>query len=99
MHTQLQLASASRMAQVLALADAHQKSGELFAAMDDFRRALKGLQACGAAKDFLWDQAAGARDELVRLSHAIDTDLDEQGLCPMKPLDFAELDAFLESVK
>ena len=94
MHTQLQIASASKMAQGLALADAVQKRGDLFAATDDFLRALRALKDCGAHKDFLWDCAAGAVDQVRNVAHAIDKGLDDDLDAP----DLSELHAFLESV-
>lgn len=99
MPTRLQLASANRMAQGLVLADAQQKASELFLAMDAYLRALKGLQACGASKDFLWDAGAGAHDQAISIMGQIDTDLDAHNLCPLESLDTSELDAFLEEVK
>lgn len=98
-YTQLQIASASKMAQGLALADAVQKRGDLFAATDDFLRALRALKDCGADRNFLWDCAAGAIDAVRNVAHAIDKGLDEQGLVECEPLDLSELHAFLESVK
>jgi hypothetical protein len=98
--SRLQIASASRMAQGLALADARQKASELFLAMDDTLRALKALQACGAHKDFLWDCAAGLKDQARNVAHAIDVELEERSGCdPLESIDLSELDAFLESVR
>lgn len=99
MPTRLQVESASRLAQNLARADAVQKRGELFAATDDFLRALRALKDCGACKDFLWDCAAGAIDQARNVAHAIDRDLDREHLVELEPLDLSELHAFLESAK
>lgn len=99
MHTHLQIASASKMAQGLALADAVQKRGDLFAATDDFLRALRALKDCGADKDFLWDCAAGAIDQARKVADIVDAGLDEQGLVERDPPDLSELYAFAESVK
>jgi hypothetical protein len=87
--TRLQIASANRMAQGLALADAQQKASELFLAMDAYLRALKGLQACGASKAFLWDAGAGAHDQASSIMGRIDRELDAQGLYPLDALDLA----------
>jgi hypothetical protein len=97
--TRLQIASANRMAQGLALADAQQKASELFLAMDAYLRALKGLQACGASKAFLWDAGAGAHDQASCIMGRIDRELDAQGLYPLDALDLSELDALLEEVR
>ena len=96
--TRLQMESANRMGQRLALADAHQKASELFSAMDDMLRALKAMEACGAAKAFLWDTAAGTRDQTSKAMAAINRNLDEQGAYPLDPLDLSDLDAFLAKV-
>jgi hypothetical protein len=97
--TRLDLVAANRRGQNLALADAHQKASELFLAMDAYLRALKGLQACGASKAFLWDAGAGAHDQASNVMGRIDRELDAQGLYPLDALDLSELDAFLEKVK
>jgi len=96
--TRLQMESANRMGQRLALADAHQKASELFSAMDDMLRALKAMEACGASKAFLWDCAAGLRDQVEGISGLIDRDLDENNLNPLEPIDLSDLDAFLAKV-
>lgn len=97
--TRLDLVSATRRSQALAWADAVQKRGQLFTAMDDFLRALRGLQAEGACNLFLEDCAVGALIQASNLQHAIDKDLDQEHLVASEPLDLAELHAFWESVK
>ena len=103
-YTRLQLRSANRQAQGLALADARQKCSEAFEAADDLLRALKRFQALPTnrkqeMRDWLHDTAGGAIDQLSNVMGAIDKNLDEQGLYPTEPLDLSELHAFWESVR
>lgn len=97
--TRLQLQSASRMAQGLARSSAAERVSELFTAADNLLRSLRDLQHCGVSKDFLWDTAGGAIDQIRNAQHAIDTELDEQGVDATHPLDLSELHAFWESVR
>jgi hypothetical protein len=102
--TRLQLESASRMAQGLALADAQQKRAEAFEAADDLLRALRRFKELHTERpqemrDWLHDTAGGAIDQLSNVMGSIDRSLDEQGLVASEPLDLTELHAFWESVR
>jgi len=98
--TRLQMESANRMAWRLDYADAQQKATELFQAMDDTVRALKAMEACGADPAFLHDCAAGLRDQVANIEHAIRRELENRTgtFDSLEPLDLAELDAFLAKV-
>jgi len=102
--TQMDLVSATRRGQGLALASAHDDMQEAFAAADDLLRALKRIQALPTdrkqeMRDWLHDVAGGAIDQLGNVMGAIDKDLEAQGCNPVEPLDLTELHKFWESVK
>tara|TARA_R110002126_G_scaffold290272_1_gene446888 strand:- start:1014 stop:1409 length:396 start_codon:yes stop_codon:yes gene_type:complete len=101
--TKLQLESASRLSQGLAIATAQEQCAEAFQAADDLLRALKRFHALRTdrpdeMRDFLQDVASGALDQLGNVEGAIDRDLDAQGVSPAEPLDLSELVAFWQSV-
>jgi hypothetical protein len=102
--TRLDLVSATRRSQSLALASAHDDCQEAFAAADDLLRALRRFQALPTnRKDemngWLHDVAGGAIDQLGNVQGAIERELDGLGCNPLEPLDLSELTAFWESVK
>lgn len=102
--TRLDLVSATRRSQGLALSDAQQKLSEAFQAADDLVRALRRFQALHTGRpqemrDWLCDVSGGAIDQLGNVMGAVDRDLEEQGLNPAESIDLSDLYAFWESVK
>jgi len=100
MPTRLQIESANRMAWRLDRADAQDKAATLFSAMDDTLRALKAMEACGADPAFLHDCAAGLRDQVSNIEHAIHRELENRTgtIDSLEPIDISDLDAFLAKV-
>lgn len=101
--TKLQLESASRLSQGLAIATAQEQCAEAFQAADDLLRALRRFQALPTnspdkMQAWLCDTAGGALDQLSNVEGCIDKALDAQGLDPTDPLDLSELEAFWQSV-
>ena len=102
--TRLQLRSATRLSQGVALATAAEHCAEAFEAADDLLRALKQFRALRTDRrqemnGWLHDVAGGAIDQLGNVMGTIDKDLEAQGCNPVEPLDLSELHAFWESVK
>lgn len=100
----LDLVSATRRSQGLALASAADDCAEAFAAADDLLRVLKRFQALPTnrkdeMRDWLCDTAGGALNQLANVQGSIDRELDRLGLYPTEPLDLSELTAFWEGVK
>lgn len=102
--SRLDLVSATRRGQGLALASAADDCAEAFAAADDLVRVLKRFQALPTnRKDEMqaWLEivASGAIDQLGNVQASIDRELDRLGLYSTDPLDLSELTAFWEGVK
>lgn len=101
--TRLDLISATRRSQGLAVATAQEQLAEAFYAADDLLRALKRLHALRTdrpdeMREFLYDVASAALDQLGNVEGAIDRDLDRAGCSPAEPLDLDELVAFWQEV-
>jgi len=102
--SRLDLVSATRRSQGLALASAHDDCQEAFAAADDLLRVLRRFQALPTNRrqemnGWLHEVAGGAIDQLGNVMGAIDKDLEANGCNPVEPLDLSELHAFWESVR
>lgn len=100
--TRLDLVSATRRSQGLAVATAQEQLAEAFQAADDLLRALNRFQALPTnrkqeMRDWLCDTAGRALDQLGNVEGAINKDVEEYG-CQMEPLDLSELEAFWRSV-
>ncbi len=101
--TRLDLVSATRRGQSLALATAHEQAGEAFEAADDLLRALRKFQALRTdrpdeMRDWLAEVSGGAINQLGNVQGAIERELDYYGCNPLEPLDLSELEAFHASV-
>ena len=101
--TQMDLVSATRRGQGLALASAADDCREAFEAADDLLRALKRFQALPTNRKqemqaWLCDTAGGALDELGNVQGEIDRELEKYGCNDLEPLDLSELEAFWRSV-
>ena len=101
--TRLDMISATRRSQGLALASAHDDCQEAFAAADDLLRALRRFQALPTnrkdeMRDWLADTAGGALDQLGNVQGEIDRELEKYGCNDLEPLDLSELEAFWRSV-
>lgn len=102
--TQLDLVSATRRSQGLALASAADDCREAFEAADDLLRALLRFQALPTnrkdeMRGWLCDTAGGALNQLRNVEGTIDCELAAIGCNPLEPLDLSELTAFWEGVK
>lgn len=100
--TRLDLVSATRRSQGLAVATAQEQLAEAFQAADDLLRALKQFQALRTdrpdeMRDWLADTAGRALDQISNVEGAIDRDLDRAGSAA-EPLDLDELVAFWHEV-
>ncbi len=101
--TQLDMISATRRGQGLALASAADDCREAFEAADDLLRALRRFQALPTnrkqeMRDWLADTAGGALNQLRNVEGTIDCELAALGCNPLEPLDLSELEAFWRSV-
>jgi len=101
--SRLDLVSATRRSQGLALASAADDLAEAFAAADDLLRALKRFQALPTnrkkeMRDWLCDTAGRALDQLGNVAGAVDKELVLAGLDLSEPLDLSDLEAFWRSV-
>lgn len=101
--SRLDMVSASRRGQGLAIASAADDCREAFEAADDLLRALKRIQALPTnrpqeMRDWLADTAGRALDQFGNVKGAIDRELDAYGIDPAEPLDLSELEAFFRSV-
>ena len=102
--TRLDMVSATRRGQGLALASAADDCREAFEAADDLLRALRRFQALPTnrkdeMRDWLADTAGGALNQLRNVEGTIDCELAALGCNPLEPLDLSELHAFWESVR
>ncbi len=101
--TRLDLVSATRRSQGLAVATAQEQLAEAYQAADDLLRVLKRLHALRTdrpdeMREFLYDVASTALDQFGNVEGAIDRDLDRAGCSPAEPLDLDELVAFWQAV-
>lgn len=96
--TRLQMVSANRAMQLLAEHNARMKRRDLTDALDGFLRSLRLLRDCRADRNFLWDCAAGVKDQANSIAAEIDAEADQHRADAHEPLDLSELDAFIREV-